>query len=445
MTVTHRSLSIATEPSFGSLQANGIPGPTGLTWLSLPCERDPVVLAGDPTMNERLETRDGSHALPPEPDTMWDGNGVRIHRRTGTLQVRIDFTTLGTGGDTDYDDTGIGQLLSSGFKSWKPLLNGGQSVTLSANNKFDSATVSPELVGGALIGYRNAGGVAEYTSITASNVGANHTCSFSPKLSINSGATATIYPMQTWFPGVGLESGETQTSVAFRVDGQGFRTYAFGCKLQSLSISVEGGRVMGDFTYLCAFITDDHDGSYYGEAFTGPVEPQPLNGASQHFRGTHVVLSNTAVQYSRADISGLYGETLDRREFKTEGFTLTITNTLSPLAHSSSILTMSDMEITNIDVECQVTLTDPDTSIANDFRDRVVRQLMIGTGPVKDGCGMAIYLPSAFLNVDPRKYEVNGEITKQTLTYKASRCGSDIKGGLTDIPANSFLRIALGL
>jgi hypothetical protein len=444
MTVTHRSLSIATEGSFGSLNASGIPAPDGLSWLSLPCERDPIVLAGDPTFNERLEARDGSHALPPEPDTMWDGNGVRIHRRTGTVQVRIDFTTLGTGGDSDYDLTGIGQLLNSGFKSWKPALSGGQSVTFSANNKFDSATVSPALKAGALLGYRNAGGVAEYTSVTASDVGLNHTSSISPKLTIGNGATATLYPMQTWFAGVGLESGEVNSSVAFRVDGQGFRTYAFGCKLQSLSISVEGGRVMGDFTYLSAFITDDHDGSYYGEAFTGPVEPQPLNGASQHFRGTHVVLSATPVQYSRANITGLYGEMLNRKEFKTEGFTLTITNTLSPLAHSSSILTMSDMEVTNIDVECTVTLTDPDTSIADDFRDRVVRQLMIGTGPVKDGCGMAIYLPSAFLNSDPRKYEVNGEITKQTLTYKASRCGSDIKVG-DDTPANSFIRLALGL
>lgn len=444
MTVTHRSLSIATEGSFGSLNADGIPAPDGLTWLSLPCERDPVVLAGEVTMNERLETRDGSHALPPEPDTMWDGSGNRIHRRTGTLQVRIDFTTLGAVSG-DYDDTGIGQLLNAGFKTWKPALNGGQSVTFSADNKFDSATVSPELVGGALLGYRNTGGVAEYTSVTASDVGANHTCSISPKLTIGNGATATLFPMQTWFPGVGLESGEVQSSVAFRVDGQGFRTYAFGCKLQSLAISVEGGRVMGDFTFLCAFITDDHDGSYYGEAFTGPVEPQPLAGASQHFRGTHVVLSDTPVLFSRANITGLYGEQLARREFKTEGFSLNITNTLSPLAHSSSILTMSDMEVTNIEIECTVTLTDPDTSIADDFRDRVIRQLMIGTGPVKAGCGMAIYLPSAFLNVDPRKYEVNGEITKQTLVYKASRCGSDIDGGLTDIPANSFIRIGLGL
>ena len=41
MAVTHRSLSIAVESSFGSLSATtGLPVTTGLTYTSTPCDRD---------------------------------------------------------------------------------------------------------------------------------------------------------------------------------------------------------------------------------------------------------------------------------------------------------------------------------------------------------------------------------------------------------------------
>ena len=445
MTVTHRSISIALEDSFGSLNNDGFPSPSGLSWVSLPAERDAILLAGDFPMNERLEARDGSHALPPEPDTAWDVSGKRVHRRVGTLQVKIDFTTLGDMPGT-YDGTGLGLLMGAGFKSWAPAtLKGPQTVTFSANNKFDSADVSPELVAGALLGYRSVGAVSEYTSVTAANVGASNTCSISPKLSIGNGDTVDLFPMETYWVGTGLESGQAQHSVAFRIDGQNFRSYAFGCKMQSLNITVENGRVIGTFEYKCAFVTDDHDGSYYGEAFEGPIEPVVLQGASQHFRAAAVVLSASPVQYSRTNAPGPFGEMLNRKEFKTETFSLTLSQNLEPLATSTSILTCSDYEITSVDISLEVQITNPDTDILEDMQDRVLRQLMVGTGPVKTGCGMCIYLPSAFLTVDAKKYEIGGEITRQTLTYSASRCGSDIKGGATDIPGNSFFRIGLGL
>lgn len=453
MTVTHRSLSIATEASFGSLQANGIPGPTGLTWLSMPVERDPIVAYGDIVFNERPQARDSSTFLPPEPDTMWDGNNARIHRRTGTVNLKMDITTLGSSSDTDYSNTAIGQLLGAFFKTSIPALNGAQAVSLvvGSPNKLtatDQDTID-ELIAGSLFGYKNAGGITEYSAITAADVGVAHQSSFSPRLSVTTG-NIDIFPMQTFFPGIKLESGEVHSSVAFRVDGQAFRTYAFGCVGTQLQITVDGGRVMLDATLQAAFITDDHDGSYYSEPFTGPVEPQPLPGPVQHFRGARVTLSDSAVVNSRSDTAGPFGEMLARREFKTESFSVTVTNSVQPLAHSTSILTMSGMEVVQVTVEATVTLTDPDTSIANDFRDQVIRQLMISTGPLlssgKTGC--CFFFPAAFLTVDPRKYEITGDdsIVKQTLTYRQARFGGDVvPAGATDVPGNSFFRIGLGL
>ena len=56
MTVTHRSISVASEASFGSIDTStGLPSASGLTFISLPCERDPIVIYGDVVVNERNE------------------------------------------------------------------------------------------------------------------------------------------------------------------------------------------------------------------------------------------------------------------------------------------------------------------------------------------------------------------------------------------------------
>ena len=99
MAVTHRSLSVAVESSFGSLSAStGLPDASGLTFVSIPCERDPIVVAGEPVVSERLDARDGNYMLPPEPDTVWSG-GSRVRRRTRQVVCRVDLTTVGTASD----------------------------------------------------------------------------------------------------------------------------------------------------------------------------------------------------------------------------------------------------------------------------------------------------------------------------------------------------------
>ena len=71
MAVTHRSLSIATEGvNFGSLNSDGIPSVSGLNFISIPCERDPIVIAGEPVISERNDARDGPYFVPPEIDTV---------------------------------------------------------------------------------------------------------------------------------------------------------------------------------------------------------------------------------------------------------------------------------------------------------------------------------------------------------------------------------------
>ena len=93
MAVTHRSISVAPESSFGSLNATtNLPSTSGLTFISIPCERDPIIIYGEPVASERNDARDGSYGLPPEPDTVYS-SGSRVRRRTGQVQIRLDLTT----------------------------------------------------------------------------------------------------------------------------------------------------------------------------------------------------------------------------------------------------------------------------------------------------------------------------------------------------------------
>lgn len=430
MSVTHRSISVSTESSFGSIDGTtGLPSPSGLTFLSLPCEKDPIVVYGDPVVNERTEARDGPHGLPPEPDTVWSA-GSRVQRRTGQVQVTIDFTTIGADANT-YAGTGLGKLLNAGFLTSLPLFTSADSVTGDDVNYFTPTTTNTNYKIGGLVG-SIINGRCEYSAVTSNNRASAGKIGVSPAFSDE---PSTIYPMQTWHVPTSTSSGQVTSSLCFRVDGVNFRTYAYGCKLVSLSISVNNGRLMGAFTFQAALIQDDHANA------TGPVEPLVLGGATQHFRNAYAVVSSP-VTYSRTNISGSTGEELDRIALDAETFTFNITNTLTPKGFSNNILTMSDMEVTNVDLECTLTLSAVKTDIADDFKNRVIRQVLIGTGPIGNGQGMALFIPAGYLTIDPNKYDVGGEIVKQTLTYKQTRFGGDV--GTTQ-PANTPIRLALGI
>jgi len=431
MAVTHRSLSVAVESSFGSLSSStGAPSATGLNFISIPCERDPIVVPGEPPVSERTEARDGPHGLPPELDTTYIA-GTKQQRRTGTVTVRCDFTTLGTG--SNYAGTALGRLLSAGFSTTIP---GAESDAVSATvgtNEYTPTTLANYKLGG-LFGIE-IDGRAEYAHVTSKNGSGAGNIGYSPAFSRALTTSDTVRLCQTWYTAKGTNSGSVANSLAFRVDGVGVLSYAFGCKLESLSISVDGGRLMGDFVFQAAHIEDDH-----GNA-TGPVEPQTTDGATPHFRSCYVLLSDAA-STSRTDIGTDNGDEHGRIALSVSEFSATITNTLTPVGQSSSLIGMSDMEVSDQTVEVSLTVDTPNTTINNDFRDAVVRDLLVGTGPVGDGQGMALNVPGAYLTVDPQIRVIDGEIVQQSLTYAASRFGGD--AGTGDA-GGTPLRIGLGL
>tara|TARA_Y100000114_G_C11750352_1_gene323945 strand:+ start:91 stop:1383 length:1293 start_codon:yes stop_codon:yes gene_type:complete len=430
MTVTHRSIGVAVETAYASIStATGRPDNSGLTYVSIPCERDPIIIAGEPVASERLDARDGNYNLPPEPDTMYNG-GSRVRRRTGQVVVRVDLTTIGTAAN-NYTSNYLGYLLGAGFKTRVPT-NPSDTVSSIANTNTYAPTAAPaEADVGTLLG-AELSGRAEYSAITDNDEGGS--VKVSPAFSAAFTGTPTIRHLQTWYmPGRDL-TGTREHSLSFRVDGVNFRSYAYGCVLESLNISLDSGRLMAEFTYQAAVIQDDH-----GTA-GGPIEPVYNTGAAQLFRGAYVVASSTSPTSLSNATSG---DTLGRTQLAAEDFSLSVTNTLTPLGHSNDLAAMSGMEISESTVELSLTLSTVNTTINEDYFNRTVRQILVGTGPIGDGLGCAIMLPAAMLTNDPSVYDVSGnDIVRQSLTYQQSRFGGDV---VETNAANSPFRIGLGI
>ena len=428
MAVTHRSLSVAVESSFGSLSAStGLPDNSGLTFVSIPCERDPILVAGEPVFSERNDARDGNYSIPSEPDTVWSG-GSRVRRRTGQITVRVDLTTIGTSADT-YAANYLGYLLGAGLKTRLPSITS-DSVTAVDANSYTPTSAPAEADVGTLVS-STINGRAEYSAIT-DNADGSSNVTISPAFSGSS--YSTVRNMQTWYIPGRTATGDREHSLAFRIDGVDFRSFAYGCVLESLSITLDNGRLMADLVYQSALIQDDHSSA------VGPIEPVYNSGAAQLFRGAYVVASSTS---PTSLTNATTGDTLARTALPAEDFSLTLTNTLTPLGHSNDILAMSDMDISDTTVELSLTLSSPASLVADDFFNRTVRQILVGTGPQGDGLGCAIMLPAAMLTVDPSAYDVSGnDIVRQQLTYSQSRFGGDVA---ETNAANSPFRLGLGI
>lgn len=430
MSVTHRSLSVASEGgNFGALDSNGLPDASSLTFVSIPCEREPILIYGEPVASERTDARDGSYGLPPEPDTVYS-SGSRVRRRTGQVQLTLDLTTIGAT-PNNYDTNYLGYLLGAGFQTAKHTITNDTPSNVSNNNLFTPTLTNTDYSIGALLGCEIAGR-AEYTAVTDNDEGG--AVAISPAFSSLTTST-TLRALQTWYPGSRAQTGNKVASVAFQINGVDFKTNCFGCVLESISISLDNGRLMADLTYQSACIQDDHSNA------TAPVEPSYNTGAPPFFRGSYVVVSSTPPT-SLTNASST-GDKLARTVLDVEDFNFTVTNTLTPLGHSNSILAMSNMEISDVDVELTLTLSAPNTNLNDDYFERKVRQVLVGTGPSGDGKGCALMIPAAYLSNDPSAYDVSGnDIVRQTLTYKQSRYGGDVS---ETGAGNSPVRIGLGV
>ena len=432
MAVTHRSLSVAKETTFGSPNSSGIPSTSGLTYVSIPCERDPIVIAGEPVASERNDATDGNYFNAPEPDTVWS-SGSRVRRRTGQIVCRVDLTSIGTAAN-NYNSNYMGFLLGAGFKTQAPSSNFKSDTVTSVsdvNTYTPSAAISDDDVG--LIVGSELDGRAEYSAVTGHSAG---DVTVSPAFSSSFTGTPTLRGLQTWYIPSRDRTGDFEHSLSFKIDGVNFQTLAFGCVLESMQITVDNGRLMTDLTYQAAYITDNHS------AASTPIEPVYNSGSPAFFRGAYAVVSSASPSSLTNATSA---DTVGRIALDCENFSLTVTNTLTPLAYSNDVIAMSGMEISEVNVELSLTLSTVNTTIANDYFNRTIRQVVIGTAPFADGKGAAIMIPAAIMTSDPSVYDVSGnDIVRQTLNYRQARYAGDyITSSYEDLAGNAPFKIGM--
>ena len=432
MSTTLRTLSYAIESTFGSISSStNLPDHSSYEFVSIPVEKDPLVIFGDELpMSERLDTKDGFYTLPPEPDTVFNG-GSRVRRRQGTVTLRLDLTGIGTTSNT-YNNTYIDALFKAGFLASSPPFNTADTPSNQTVNSYTPTQTSTDYPIGTLIStvFNN---VATYSQVTSNNRGGTGDIGFSPSFPSNS--YNSINPMQNYYPASRTQSGDYTSSLCFRIDGVNFRSYAYGCILEGLSISPDNGRLMLDMTFRSPLIQDDHANAQ------GLFEPVYLGGTPPFFRGCEVVTSTTSPS-SLVDKSGNTGDELARASLETETFSFSVTNTLTPILNSTNILGMSNMEISNIDTTLELTLSTVNTLVKDDFFNRTCRNYIVGSGPVGEGQGFAISIPAGYMTQDPSKYDVSGEIVKQVLTIKPTRYAGDT--GEAD-SGNAPFKMAFGI
>lgn len=443
MSTSHiRSIRVGVESVFGNpATGTGLPSTNGIALRLLECERASLETFGDFPMNEREEARDGPHFLPPEPDTIW-ASAARVQKRTGTISLTCPLRPLGTGANGTstsatislYSDLPLFHLLNSGM--WAAATPAASTLTAATNSQAAAAVnVGGDSInaqtGSLVCAARN--GAFEVSSVMQVS---GATLTLSPALSGTLATNTVIRSMKTLYTDRNLAHASLGYSVALVIDGVGWRTIAQGCRMESFSLSFRGHQAMLEITMQSPYIKDDHSNASVGE-------PIRTNAAPVHLLNSYVVLSGAATDPVTV------GTALSRGTVPVDEVALSYNNTLTPRGFSDNVLGMSDLEVTNVEVECNLTLSVPSNSLGVDFQNQVQRSVLIGlagsltsASAVTAGNGAAVYIPAGTLMVDATKRDLGSDLVRQVLTYKQGRFQGD---ALSTNASNSPFRLGLGL
>jgi len=432
-----RSLSMAVETSFGSVSATtGQPDAVSaalLTYVSLECERAPILVAGEAKLDPRTDARTSFYVHPPEVDTACDINGAPIAMRTGTIQV--DMVMRGNGNGTvfaDYTAHPLGQMLSSVLRYTAPgALTDTVGAGVPTTTKFP-AGIPGSFADGIMICQAQAG-VGNYAFVTDAGVA---DVTFSPAMQ-NAPVVGSVMRLGSTLS-LATQFSELGNSLAFRGDGDGWRWYGTGSRPESLNITTTPRLVKASWTFRLSFIFDDNlDASV--TAGTNYVDPVIADGCP-----AHMLSAVTAV--STGDVTGIASPAEAAvTELIVDEFSASLVWTLASRGTAANPLGIADLEVT--DFVCEVDIL---ASVANaamtqaSFLARERHSLIIGLGNVSEGNGLCLYLPAASLMADPNVLDLGGDMIKQRLLFTQSGPWTGDSSGNSSSPGGKVFRIGLG-
>jgi len=419
------SVAVAAESSFGSLAAaTGIPDSSGLTFTSLECDKAAVTYDGQtfPNVDDWNYVRSGAGQLAPIPVTI-NNAGSPVRRRTGTFTIRAPMRMNGAASTfANYAAMPLTRLLRSGL-GFAAAGATTDDVTVQDSVNVWTPTTAANLPEGTMVEWVN-NNRCEYSAVTdnASDI------TVSPAFSAAPDAYDVIRLADVLYPVVGT-SASVGDSVAIRFDSQNTRFIAFGCRLESVTFELEGETggfiVFANMTIRAAHISDD-DGNAAVE------DPTLADGDVATFLQSYFVYSDAA--------GGAAPYALGRNTIDIDTWTCTIQNTWQAQGASSSILGVSEFDISDqtITVEAQGALT---SAVRSDFENERYRQIVIGCGRSGTGNGFAIQLARAAFSVDSKPVEGAEGLFRQSFTWRGAPYSGDTAAA--GVPANTVFRIGL--
>lgn len=401
----------------------GLPTTSGLSFAKLELDGGDIAPPGDPAMVERADARSDWYELPPEPDTVWS-SGARVRRRTGSFTLRLPLRTIGSasiyGG---YEDMPLHMLLQSSLTSWTPAASSDTVSSAVSAVRFTPTTLARFEPGQGI--HYDVAGRKEWSFVTDDPADVYH----SPAFSAAAATSATVRTAQTLFFRAGTAPGD---SVCCELSGDGWQSYAYGCRVSQIRIAYPPTGVYLELTVQAAYITD--------AVASGVVAQNPTraDGARAHFRGAYAVITGAIGTSSPAGLA--------RTRVGLDEWTLTVDFTLTPVGHSDDIVGMANLEVSRATASLDLLLSTPSTTYDSDLWAQTQRSVLIGLGPVGAGNGAAIYLPAATEFRDPLQRDLGGDTVRQRLSLRAGLWTLDDETGAdAGAPWDSPFRLALAL
>ncbi|RTL16448.1 MAG: hypothetical protein EKK55_24330 [Rhodocyclaceae bacterium] len=428
-----RSIRVLKETSFGQLAAATLEPDLsafdGEADVELDATRAELTVIGDAVVIEHDSPRGGFYDVPGDPESITAAAGGLYRVRRGALTLTIPLEGYGS---ADADDCPISWLLSAGLPGIDTsIASGPEAVASDATAQTFGVDDSSDWILGGLIGVTRIGKLLELSSIVELGVGTvGHSPAFGAELD-----GQTVRPLRTWSSKIA----SIGASLAFKIDGHGFRSYAFGCRPSSYSLKSNGRRIDLTVELQCALVVDDHANAGTDGANVGD-QPFRSGGVVMHSMGAEVVVSG-AIDTGAASYPRVTGRTV----LSVDAWEATITNVLDPVgaAVSRSVLGMSEMEVVSRSAEVKLTVT-PTATLDGALWDRSHRHLALGFGPGgAAGSGGGILLMGAFLKTDASKRITSNPRVQQELVFGAGAWRGDA-GDATDV-SNCAIKIGLVL
>jgi len=419
------SIAVAAESSFGSLAAStGIPDVSGLTFVSMECDKAAISYDGQtfPAVDDWNYVRSGAGQLAPIPVTI-NNAGSPVRRRTGTFTIRAPMRMIGAASAyASYAAMPLVRILRSGL-GFAAAAAATDDVTAQDSVNVWTPTTAGNLPEGTMVEWVN-NNRCEYSAVTdnASDITVSPAFSAAPDVYDVIRLADVLYPVVGTTASVG-------DSVAIRFDSQNTRFVAVGCRLESVTFELEGDvggyLVFANMTIRAAHILDD-DGNASVE------DPTLADGDVATFLQSYFVYSDAA--------SGAAPYALARNTIDLDTWTCTIQNTWQAQGASSSILGVSEFDISDqtITVEAQGALT---SAVRSDFENERYRQIVIGCGRSGAGNGFAIQLARAAFSVDSKPVEGSEGLFRQSFTWRGAPYSGDTAAAA--VPANTVFRVGL--